>query len=122
MIVEDQADLAFTYNTILSEEGWKVDFFTDPEDALRHYAEIYPTFYDLVVLDIRMPKLNGLQLFYRLKAITTNVKIMFVSALDAAEELVSILPGLEYSDIIKKPVLRHELISRLKKKLEESEF
>ena len=117
MIVEDQADLAFTYNSILSEEGWKVKFFTDSEEALKHYAEIYPCRYDLVILDIRMPKLNGIQLFYRLKSITSNVKIIFLSALDAAEELVSILPGISHDDIIKKPVLREELVTRLRIKL-----
>ena len=69
MIVEDQADLAFTYNSILTEEGW-MKFFTDSEEALRHYEELYPPLYDLVILDIRMPKLNGIQLFYRLKAMT----------------------------------------------------
>jgi two-component system response regulator ChvI len=51
-----------------------------------------------------MPGLNGLQLYYRLKAINPNVKVLFVSALDAAEEMVSILPGVKIEDIIQKPV------------------
>jgi len=117
MIVEDQADLAFTYNSILTDEGWKVRFFTDAEKALKHFAEIYPCHYDLIILDIRMPKLNGIQLFYRLKSITSNVRIIFLSALDAAEELVSILPGISHDDIIKKPVLKEELVTRLRVKL-----
>jgi DNA-binding response OmpR family regulator len=45
------------------------------------------------------------------------VKIIFLSALDAAEELVSILPGISHDDIIKKPVLREELVTRLRIKL-----
>jgi two-component system, OmpR family, response regulator ChvI len=117
MIVEDQPDLAFTYNTVLTEEGWNAKVFTNSEDALRHYEEIYPPLYDLVISDIRMPKLNGIQLFYRLKAITPNVKIMFLSALDAAEELISILPGVKYDDIIKKPVCNVELVARVAEKL-----
>ena len=92
-------------------------FFTDSEEALKHYAEIYPCRYDLVMLDIRMPKLNGIQLFYRLKSITSNVKIIFLSALNTAEELVSILPGISYDDIIKKPVLREELVTRIRMRL-----
>jgi len=117
MIVEDQPDLALTYKTVLTEEGWNVKIFTDSEEALRHYEELYPPLYDLVILDIRMPKLNGIQLFYRLKAITPNVKIMFLSALDAAEELISILPGVKYDDIIKKPVCNVELVARIAEKL-----
>jgi two-component system, OmpR family, response regulator ChvI len=117
MIVEDEEDLAFTYKSILSEEGWNVRCFTDSEDALKHYAEIYPCLYDLVILDIRMPKLNGLQLYYRLRSITSGVKIMFISALDAVDELVSILPGLTHNDIIKKPVRRQELVEAIGGKL-----
>jgi len=117
LIVEDEGDLAFTYKTILSEEGWNVRFFTDSHEALRHYAEIYPSFYDLVILDIRMPKLNGLQLFFRLRSITSGVKIMFISAIDAREELVSILPGISYQDFIKKPVRKQELVEAICKKL-----
>jgi two-component system, OmpR family, response regulator ChvI len=117
MIVEDQPDLAFTYNTLLTQEGWNVKSFTNSEDALRHYEEIYPPLYDLVISDIRMPKLNGIQLFYRIKAITPNVKIMFLSALDAAEELISILPGVKYDDFIKKPVCNVELVARVAEKL-----
>jgi two-component system response regulator ChvI len=117
MIVEDEPDLALTYNTVLTEEGRNVKIFTDSEEALRHYEELYPPLYDLVILDIRMPKLNGIQLFYRLKAITPNVKIMFLSALDAAEELTSILPGVKYDDIIKKPVCNLELVARIAEKL-----
>ena len=119
LIVEDQADLAFTYKTLLSEEGWEVNYFTDSEEALKHFAEVYPCPYDLVILDIRMPKLNGIQLFYRLKSIASHIRIIFISALDAAEELVSILPGVNYSDIIKKPILGEELVSRLRNKLVE---
>jgi DNA-binding response OmpR family regulator len=117
MIVEDQPDLALTYNTVLTEEGWNVKIFTDSEEALRHYEELYPPLYDLVELDIRMPKLNGIQLFYRLKAMTRDVRIMFLSALDAAEELISILPGVKYVDIIKKPVCNDELVVRVAEKL-----
>ena len=54
LIVEDQADLAFTYKTLLSEEGWRINFFTDSEEALKHFAEIYPCPYDLVILAVRM--------------------------------------------------------------------
>ena len=62
-----------------------------------------------------MPGLNGLQLYYRLKAINRNIKILFVSALDAVPELVSILPDVKAAnDIIKKPVALHDLASTVK--------
>jgi CheY-like chemotaxis protein len=60
-----------------------------------------------------MPRLNGLQLFNTIKAISPNAKIMFCSALDIAEELTSILPDIKYDDIIKKPVEREYFISKI---------
>jgi two-component system, OmpR family, response regulator ChvI len=117
MIVEDEADLIFTYKTMLSGEGWNIKCFTDSEEALEHYGEIYPYSYDLVILDIRMPKLNGLQLFYKLRAINRDVKIMFMSALDSTGELVSILPDVTDEDIIKKPVMQKELVGAIARRV-----
>ena len=64
-----------------------------------------------------MPKLNGLQLFYKLRSINSEVKIMFISALDAVGELASILPGITCDDIIKKPVKQQELVEAIARKL-----
>ena len=61
-----------------------------------------------------MPGLNGLQLYYRIKAMNPNIKILFVSALDAAGEMVSILPGIRVEDIIKKPVDQENFVSKVK--------
>jgi response regulator RpfG family c-di-GMP phosphodiesterase len=60
-----------------------------------------------------MPRLNGLQLFYKIKTLSPNTKIMFCSALDIAEELVSILPDIKYNNIIKKPIKREYFISKI---------
>ena len=66
-----------------------------------------------------MPGLNGLQLYYRLKAINRNIKILFVSALDTVPELISILPGIKAAnDIIKKPVALEDFISAVKNVLD----
>jgi two-component system, OmpR family, response regulator ChvI len=67
-----------------------------------------------------MSRLNGLQLFYRIKAISPNIKIIFLSALDIAKELTSILPGVKYDDIIKKPVTREYFVSKINSVLNNS--
>jgi two-component system, OmpR family, response regulator ChvI len=77
---------------------------SDSQEALYRFAQLDPSYYGLVILDIRMARLNGLQLYYRLKAINPNVKVLFLSALDAAEEMVSILPDVKLDDVIRKPV------------------
>ena len=51
-----------------------------------------------------MPRFNGLQLYYKLKAIDKDVKVIFLSALEATEEIMSIFPTLQPKDIITKPI------------------
>ena len=115
LVVDDEPDTAFTYKTLLSAEGYDVQVFTDPQEALKHFVQRPDpsSHYQLVLLDIRMPRLNGLQLFYKIKAVSPNTKIVFCSALDIAEELTSILPGISYHHIIKKPMRREDFISKI---------
>ncbi len=115
MVVDDEPDTAFTYKSLLSTEGYNVQVFTDPQEALKHFVQLPDpsSYYHLVLLDVRMPRLNGLQLFHRIKAISPNTKIIFCSALDIAEELVSVLPGMSYEHIMKKPTTREHFISNI---------
>ncbi|MFL6493446.1 MAG: response regulator, partial [Nitrososphaera sp.] len=116
MIVDDEPDTLFTYEWLISDEGYNVEAFTDPQEALKHFVKLsgaFSSYYQLVLLDIRMPRLNGLQLFNTIKTLSPNTKIMFISALDMAEELTSILPDIKYSHIIRKPVERVYLINKI---------
>ncbi len=115
MIVDDEPDILFTYQQFLSDEGYNVELFIDPQEALKHFVQLPDpsSYYRLVLLDIRMPRVNGLQLFNTIKTITPNTKIMFCSALDIAEELTCILPDIKNSDIIKKPVERESFINKI---------
>jgi two-component system, OmpR family, response regulator ChvI len=90
-------------------------FFTDPQEALKHLVQLADpsSYYQLVLLDIRMPRLNGLQLFNTIKRLSQNTKIMFSSALDIAEELVSILHDVNYDYITRKPVEREYFVSKI---------
>src|SRR5215213_11312355 len=70
MIVDDEADTLFTYEWFLSDEGYNLEGFTDPQEALKRFVQLEASYYyQLVLLDIRMPRLNGLQLFNTMKAI-----------------------------------------------------
>lgn len=115
LIVDDDADILLTYKIILEDDGYNVDTFSNPEDALKHFSQNDVHYYDLVLLDIRMPRLNGLQLFYRMKSIATDTKIIFLSALDAADELLSVLPGIKPDrHILRKPVGKEPFLKRIK--------
>ncbi|HZC20289.1 MAG TPA: response regulator, partial [Nitrososphaeraceae archaeon] len=79
LLVDDEPDTLFTYKTfLLAIEGYKVDAFTDSQKALQSLAKVNPSYYDLVVMDIRMPGLNGLQLYYKIKAMNPDIKVLFV--------------------------------------------
>jgi two-component system, OmpR family, response regulator ChvI len=121
MIVDDEPDTLFTYEWFLSEEGYNVEAFTDPQEALKRFVQLEASsYYQLVILDIRMPRLNGLQLFNTIKAISPDTKIMFCSALDIAKELVSILHDVDYDFIIRKPVEREYFINKINSALNNS--
>jgi len=113
MIVDDESDVLLTYESFLSYAGFNVSTFADSYEALKDFAS-NPRLYDLVILDIRMENLNGLQLYQSMKAMNPSSKILFASALDAAKELTSILPDIESQDIIKKPVDRENFIKVIK--------
>jgi len=118
LLVDDEPDILLTYKTFLlaAHEGYNVDAFTDPQKALQQFAQVNsPSYYDLIVMDVRMPGLNGLQLYYRLKAISPDIKVLFVSALDAAQEMISILPGVKLDDVVKKPVDEEQFLYKVRK-------
>ena len=113
MIVDDEPDVLLTYESFLTYTGFDVSTFEDPYSALKAFVS-KPTFFDLVILDIRMENLNGLQLYQSMKAMKPSSKIIFASALDAAKELTSVLPDIKPQDIIKKPVDKEYFVKAVK--------
>ena len=120
MLVDDEPDILAIFKTYLSSEGYQVEAFSDSYEALQSFARSEPRHYDLLVLDIRMPTINGLQLYQRLKAVDPYVKVIFMSALDATDELVSILEGVKAADVVRKPIDRKHFIQKVKATIESS--
>jgi two-component system, OmpR family, response regulator ChvI len=115
LVVDDEPDTLFTYESFLYDEGYNVKSFSDPQEALKHFVQLPDpsSHYNLALLDIRMPKLNGLQLFHKMKALSPKIKIMFCSALDIAQEVASVLPDIEHEHFIRKPVEREHFINKI---------
>jgi len=115
LLVDDEPDTLFTYESILSDEGYNVKSFTDPQEALKHFVQLpnLSSYYKLALLDIRMPKINGLQLYCKIKSLSPKMKIIFCSALDIAQEVTSVLPDIEHEYFIRKPVQRELFIKKI---------
>ena len=114
MIVDDELDLSLLLKTLLEENNFRVDWYTDPALALNKFKR---NFYDLLLLDIKMPKMNGFELYRELKKIEKRVKVCFLTALtelyeyDKFKEEVS--PKEDERYFIPKPIENEDLIKRV---------
>ena len=107
LIVYDDEDLTNLYQTFLKFDGYKVDAFTDPIDALSSFNK---NVYDLVLLDLKMPKMNGVELSQELQNIDPNLFYRFITA--ASKEYIENLkienPGIE-ENLVYKPLWLNEI-------------
>ncbi len=82
--------------------------------SLASLKENSNNYYDLVLTDIRMPKINGFELYRRIKESNPSMKIVFITAFEInKEEFSKVIPSLDVVDFISKPVSMSTLISKL---------
>ena len=117
ILVDDEQDILFTFESFLKDNGYEIISFIDPSDALNYIKDLSNFDDILIILDIRMKNLNGFQLHQQIKAIDSTIKIMFVTALDILDELLSIIPGISKEQIMRKPVDKIEFTNTVKKLL-----
>src|ERR687886_1499179 len=77
LIVDDEPDITSSFDMILQMNGFEVDTYNDPLLALSNFK---PNSYGLALLDIRMPKMNGFELYKKIKDIDKNVEVCFITA------------------------------------------
>ncbi len=116
LLVDDEPDLNLTIKVILEDNGFKVDSFTDPLLALENFKEEVGS-YDLVILDIKMPNMNGFELYRQINKIDDKAKVCFLSAgeMDYDQFRKELFPALDNNCYIQKPIENETLIKRLNK-------
>lgn len=115
LIVDDEPDITLSFKMILESNGFKVNTYNDPVDAKGNFKA---GAYDLVILDIRMPKMDGFQLYEELKKIDDKVKVVFITAFDINYEgLRKMYPELRIDSFVRKPVDSEYLINVVKDEL-----
>jgi DNA-binding response OmpR family regulator len=115
LLVEDEDDVSLTVKTILEKYGFAVECYNDPTIALSNFK---PGLYDLSLLDIKMPKMNGFELYQKLKEIDEKAKICFITASEMFYEEyrtgdVGGFPRIDEQYFIQKPFRTDDLIKRL---------
>jgi two-component system, OmpR family, response regulator ChvI len=112
MLVDDEPDIVGVFKKGLESKGFQVDVFIDPEEALEQFK---PNLYDCIVTDINMPKMNGFQLYRKIKDQDNKVRVIFLTAFDIFEqEAKLVFPDIDPKSFIKKPVSIDDLAERLK--------
>jgi DNA-binding response OmpR family regulator len=114
-LVDDDPDISLAFKIGLEEHGFVVDVFSDPTVALSKFKTAA---YDLLLLDIKMPKMNGFELYREIEKIDSKVKVCFMTAFVVYyESLREIFPMAKVSCFIKKPIEISILADRLKAEL-----
>jgi DNA-binding response OmpR family regulator len=114
LIVDEEKDVGGTFETILKNYGFEIDYFTDPAVALEKFK---PNIYDLTILDIRMPKINGFELYDQLKSRDSNIKTLFITGLSSVESYNTqnskVYPLKGQRHFMVKPVSNKELLEHV---------
>jgi DNA-binding response OmpR family regulator len=115
LIVDDDPDMTSIFSLGLQDEGFEVYTFNDSLEVLSHFR---PNFYDLMLIDINMPKMNGIDLSKQLLELDLNVKLCFITAGEAnIEVLRELYPTRDIGCFIRKPVTIDQLVKRVKAEL-----
>lgn len=120
MIVDDESDITFIMKRYFEVQKFTVEAFTDPVKALEHFKQNSKD-YSLVISDIRMPGISGIELSKEIKKIAPKVKVILMSSFE--------IPSSEFSkvnasnmmivdDFMQKPVGLKALLNKVTKQLD----
>lgn len=116
LVVDDDPDMTSVFSLGLQDEGFEVYTYNDPLEVLSQFRR---NFYDLLLVDINMPKMNGIDLSRKLLELDSNVKICFITAGEAnIEVLRELYPTRGIGCFIRKPVTIDELVRRVRAELD----
>jgi CheY-like chemotaxis protein len=115
LVVDNEPDITYTLQSILEDNGFIVDTYTDPVLALRNFQA---SLYDLILLDIKMPDMDGFELYNKMKGIDDRAKICFLTASemfyeDLRRARFTFGEFLGECYFIQKPFITEELLRRI---------
>ena len=116
LIVDDDIDILTTYKKGLEDNGlFEVDTFAGPEEVLSSFKTDY---YDCLIIDVRLPKMDGFELYDKMKETDNKVKVCFVTAYEVNyQALREVFPSPDLECFIQKPIEINELVGKIKAEL-----
>jgi two-component system, OmpR family, response regulator ChvI len=116
MIVDDEYDIARLFAIGLQRNGFAVDIFNDPLSALSNFKAGH---YNLLLLDIIMPDVNGYELYQKIRDIDDKAEVCFITAYEESiNDFKKLFPNLEVDCFVRKPIEIDNLVKIVRSKLE----
>jgi DNA-binding response OmpR family regulator len=113
LLVDDDVDITHSFSLALQKDGFIVDTYNDPLIALGDFTA---DLYDLVLLDIKLPKMDGFELYDKIREIDRRVKVCFISGYQM-NYLALREQGLQIDCFISKPIKIEDLLRRINAEL-----
>ena len=114
IVVDDDPDIARAFEIGLLMNGFLVDAFTDPEEALQNLRSNSKDYYSLMLSDIRMPKMSGIQLARKVKEINPSIKVVLMTAYEVKDNKFSkVSPPIHVDGFIQKPTSITDLTNKI---------
>ena len=110
LLVDDDKDHIKLFTMILENRGYSLDTYSDPAATLLKFK---PNYYDLLLLDYRMPNLNGLELFARIREIDPTAKALLLTANHEQFTEGGLRVGQDYLRVITKPISNEKLLAEI---------
>jgi DNA-binding response OmpR family regulator len=115
LVIDNDSDICTVFQMVLQDEGYDCNSYTDSVKALQEFKAGY---YDLILLDLKMPGLSGFDLCKKIRDFDKIVKIFFVTGSSSQAFFEKITqdqdPLLKDIDYIQKPIANHELVSAIR--------
>jgi DNA-binding response OmpR family regulator len=112
LLVDDESDVTTVLTFALEDYGFEVESYNNPLVALSNFK---PNYYDLAILDIKMPEMNGFELLREIKKEDENLKICFLTALTELRDHISdtneLSPAFVKDCVIRKPISNKDLLN-----------
>lgn len=120
LLVDDEYDITASLSMALVDYGFEVDSYNDPLAALSNFK---PSYYDLVILDVKMPDMNGLELYRELEKLHSQIKVCFITAAgetyyEPLTEEAEDYCKMHKEMFLQKPFSNRKLVEEIKKRMD----